>query len=218
MSNTNYPDNSRSGREDKVTPKTELKPEPRVKKVVAGKVIQRKKPLGRRISETLFSNSKGVWLYVVGDILVPAAKDMVVDAAQASLERTFYGESRPGGRRPSHRGGVNLGHTAYNRFSQTGANNRQRDEGRNPSRQARATHSFSEIILETRGEATDVIDQLFELTSKFESATVADLYDMVNITGDYTDTKWGWYDLRGAGVERIRSGYLLDLPRPVPLD
>ena len=47
---------------------------------------------------------------------------------------------------------------------------------------------------------------------------MADLYDMVNITGDYTDTKWGWYDLRGAGVERIRSGYLLDLPRPVPLD
>ena len=69
-----------------------------------------------------------------------------------------------------------------------------------------------------RAEAEEVIDRLFELVSIYESATVADLYELVGLSSTHTDHKWGWTDLMGAGVSRIRGGYLLDLPDPEPLD
>lgn len=70
----------------------------------------------------------------------------------------------------------------------------------------------------TRVEAEEVIDRMFDLVSQYEMVTVADLYDLVGLANNYTDEKWGWTDIRGAGVSRIKGGYLLDLPRPEPLD
>lgn len=86
------------------------------------------------------------------------------------------------------------------------------------SRQARSRHDFDEVVLTSRTEAEEVIDRLFEVVSRYGTATVADLYELVGITGTHTDNKWGWTDLRGAGVSRVRGGYLLDLPEPQPLD
>jgi len=67
-------------------------------------------------------------------------------------------------------------------------------------------------------EAEEVIDRMFDLVSRYEVVTVADLYELVGVSGEYTDAKWGWTDLRGAAAMRIRDGYLLDLPRPIYLD
>ncbi len=86
------------------------------------------------------------------------------------------------------------------------------------SRQARAGHNFDEIILDQRAEAEEVIDKLFELVSRYDTATVADLYELVGLSATHTDHKWGWSDLHGSGVSRVRGGYLLDLPEPVPFD
>lgn len=86
------------------------------------------------------------------------------------------------------------------------------------SRRARSNHDFDEIVLETRVEAEEVIDGLFALISQYETATVADLYELLGESGNFQDEKWGWMDMRGAGVSRIKNGYLLDLPRPEPLD
>ena len=86
------------------------------------------------------------------------------------------------------------------------------------SRQSRARHNFDEIVLDERVEAEEVIDRLFDLVSRYEAATVADLYELVGLSSTHTDNKWGWIDLTGAGVTRVRGGYLLDLPEPESLD
>ena len=103
---------------------------------------------------------------------------------------------------------------------QTSSNPYGRPEPRQlPSRRSRANHNFDEIVLKTRVDAEEVIDNLFMLVGKYESASVADLYEMLGIEGvPYTDDKWGWTDLRGANVTRVSNGYLLDLPKPEPLD
>ena len=49
-------------------------------------------------------------------------------------------------------------------------------------------------------------------------ATVADLYELVGVTGEYTDNKYGWDSLGSASVTRVRGGYLVDLPRTRLLD
>lgn len=217
-----YPSNSRTGKteaseEDRKEASAEEK---NIKRVTQGEVVRRKKSLGKRFRETFVGgDAKGVWGYVVLDVLIPAAKDMVADAMSTGVERMLFGEVRSSSRRGgSRRGGSPYGHVAYNRMSSSNGPPWDREPRREFSRRARSSHDFDEIILETRGEAEEVIDRLFDLVSRYEVATVEDLYELVGITGNYTDRKWGWTDIRGAGVSRVRNGFLIDLPRPEPLD
>lgn len=195
--------------------------EKRVDQVVTGKVVRRKKSLGKRFTEVFVNgpDSRSVFDYVFFDILVPAGKDLFMDATYAGLERKIYGEVRSTGRRGYSRG---PGRTDYNRIS-TGSVLRSDPRGaprEDPrmSRRGRATHDFGEIVLESRVQANEVIDTLYEIISKYEIATVADLYAALGESSNYTDNKWGWDDMRGADSERVRDGYLLVLPRPKPID
>lgn len=192
----------------------------KIEKVVTGEVNQRKKPLGKRFAETFVGgDAKSTMLYVVFDILVPAAKDMAADAVSQGIERMIFGESRTGGRSSSRRSssGSN-GFVSYNRFGPNNQRRGEREEPRGMSRKARATHDFDEIVCATRIEADLVIERLYDLLSRYEQVTVADLYDLVGITGSYTDNKWGWTRLDGARAIRDRNGYLLDLPKPEPIE
>lgn len=190
----------------------------KVERVATGEVVRRKKPLGRRMSENLIGgDAQSVWGYVFGEVLIPAARDMVADAVTGGVERMIFGDSSPAGRRGRSR---SPGYTPYHRYSgsPTGRNVRVDEPRREVSRRARASHNFDEIILSSRVEAEEVLDRLIDLTDRYDNATVADLYELVGISGNYTDAKWGWVDLRGAGVSRARGGYLLNLPRPEPID
>lgn len=209
-----YPSNSRIRKPAPKAPELEQK---KVEKVVEGEVLRRKKPFGKRFSELFIGgNMKMVGEYVLMDVLLPATKDTVADAVSQGIERMLFGEARSTSRRTGMRPGVGNSYVDYRRMS--GGAGPRREDPRSPSRRSRATHNFDEIILETRVEADEVIDRLFDLVAKYESATVADLYELVGVTGSYTDDKWGWTDIRGAGVTRIRNGYLLELPKPEPLD
>jgi hypothetical protein len=195
-------------------------PEKKVEKIISGPVVRRKKSIFRKFVENFTggSDTTSVLDYVVFEILTPAAKDIFVDAFTAGIERKIYGDVRSVGRR--RYGAAVAGRTDYNRIS-TGSV--LRSDPRGPveprlSSRARATHDFGEIVLASRLEADAVIDQLFELVSRYEVATVADLYDLVGVPPTFQDNKWGWSDLRGSCSERVREGYLLNLPRPIPID
>jgi hypothetical protein len=86
------------------------------------------------------------------------------------------------------------------------------------SRPARMRHAFDEIVINTRPEAEEVLDRMFDLISKYDAVAVSDLYELTGITATHADHKWGWDDLRGSNVGRVRGGgYLLELPDPIPL-
>ena len=82
----------------------------------------------------------------------------------------------------------------------------------------RARLNFDDIILESRGEAEEVLSHLLELVENYGVASVADLYELVGITGSFTDNKYGWTNLSTASVSRVRDGYLLNLPNATPID
>jgi hypothetical protein len=82
----------------------------------------------------------------------------------------------------------------------------------------RGNVSINDIILASRVEADEVISRMQSLTIHYGRATVADLFDLVGVTGQYTDEKFGWLNMDGARPHRTRNGYLLDLPNPVQLD
>ena len=78
--------------------------------------------------------------------------------------------------------------------------------------------STNDIIIENRGEAEDVLSRMDELIDQYGLVSVADLYDLVGINGNYTDNKYGWFNIRTASVVRVRDGYMIKLPKAVPLN
>jgi hypothetical protein len=75
-----------------------------------------------------------------------------------------------------------------------------------------------EVIVGSLREAEEVINELSRIIELYNSATVADLYDLVDISGKFTDQKWGWTDMSIAAVNRVKEGYLLILPKLESLD
>lgn len=201
-----FPSNSKNDRNE-----TD-KPEKKVERVTTGKVIERKKSLGKKFSETFFGGDSinTVIGYVFNDVLLPAAKSTISDMVSSGIEMLLFGTTS--GKR-SRGGSSSGGRTSYGNYYKADGS-RTDAMGRKPiSSQNRARHNFDDIILETRGEAEEVLSNLVDLVRDYEVASVADLYDLVDITSNFTDNKWGWEDLRGASVSRVREGYLLNLPK-----
>lgn len=207
MTNPEFPSNSEVSKKGVPDGKN-------ISPVVTGSAVRRKRSLRKQFKETFVSgDARTAIRYVLFDVLLPAAKDTVVEAGSQGIEKLIFGDSRRRGSTPPQSGPY--GHIAYNRYS---SGSRYSGPERAMSRRSRAQHNFDEIVLDERVEAEEVIDRLFDLVSRYEAATVADLYELVGLSSTHTDNKWGWTDLTGAGVTRVRGGYLLDLPEPESLD
>lgn len=207
MENPEFPPNSEASK--KGVPDGKI-----INPVVSSGAVRRKRSLRKQFKETFVSGDARTAIhYVLFDVLLPAAKDMVVEAGSQGIEKLIFGDSRRRGSTPPQTGPY--GNIAYHRYS---SQSRFTGPQRAMSRASRARHNFDEIVLDERGEAEEVIDRLFDVVNRYESASVADLYELVGLASTHTDQKWGWTDLTGAGVSRVRGGYLLDLPDPEPLD
>lgn len=208
-----FPRNSRTTR-----PAPQENAEKNIKPVA--KAVQRKKPLGKRLKESFFGGTtKGVWEYVLADVLLPAARDMVADAASQGVERMVFGEARSVGRRTGARPPISsYGSQPYTRYSTPVGRASGREEVRPVNRTIAEPFDFDDIVIATRPEAETVLERLGDLVDRYGAASVRDLYELVGITGNYTDDKYGWDDLRTAKYGRTRDGYVLDLPRPIPLE
>lgn len=208
---------SRTKRPEKEAPKLE---EPKkIEKVVTGEVVRRKKPLGKRLMETFIGGSaKSAWEYVVSDILVPAARDTIADVVSQGIERIIFGENRSSSRRG--RSIVGNNYVNYQRYSSSSVSRREdpRERDRSIDRRARGMLDYEDLVISTRHEAEDVIDAMKNRIDRYDTASVGDLYEALGIQGAFTYDNYGWVDLHGARVVRVRDGYVLDLPRPEPFN
>lgn len=202
-------------------PKLAEEPE-KVERVISGPAEQRKRGLGRQFKDTFVGGSGRMAMeYMVTDIVVPAIRDLMFDALQGGLDRLIYGESRirrgygGGHRSPSSSSSYEgVGHVNYQ-----GIISNKPSGGRPLSRQSRERHDFGDIILQSREDANDVLDRMFDVLSRYGSVPVSTLYALTGIQSSHTDEKWGWTSLAGARAAKQRNGgFLLDLPDPIPLD
>ena len=146
--------------------------------------------------------------YIVNDVLIPAAKKAISDIITNGIDMILYGEAK--GRDRRRDGGSRVSYTKYYE--------RDRDRDYDRTRTRRSVYDYDDIILDTRGEAEDVLNRMDDLIDAYGMVSVADLYDLVGISGNYTDNKYGWTNLRNAEVRRTRDGYLLKLPKALPFD
>lgn len=207
-----FPSNSHKTRESKEETKAEQK---KVAKITTCAVVTRKKGLWKRITETFIKDDvTSVSSYILHDVLIPAAKSTISDMVQGGIEMMLFGERK--GSRTKRSGGQS--YVSYNNYSSSRYDRDKRDDRREISPQNRARHNFDEIILTSRGESEEVLSHLVDLIIDYGQATVADLYDLVGMTGNFTDNKYGWVDLSSASVSRVHDGYLLNLPKTLLLD
>jgi hypothetical protein len=183
-------------------------PEKKVEKVIAGTVKSKKKGELQKFADVFISEDVDkVKSYILMDVLIPAVKKAISDIVTNGIDMVLYGET---GRTKKNSPGSKVSYRSYYD---------KRDERRDyDSPRTRTGYSYDDIILDNRGEAEDVLSKMDELISTYDFASVADLYDLVGITGNYTDNKYGWTDIRSASVVRVREGYMLKLPKALPLN
>lgn len=202
----NLPDNSHKSRnEKKEVQATEGK---RVEKVIKGKAKVKKNEI-RKLTDVFISEDVGnVKNYILMDVIVPAVKKAIYDLVVGTLDMSLYG-GRGGGGRRSTADKVSY-KTDYNGVS-------RRDERTYNSNRTASGYSYDDIVVDTRGEAEAVLMRLDEVMEEYECVRVADLYDLVGVTGNYTDNNYGWTNIRNAEVVRVRDGYKIKMPRAIPL-
>jgi len=146
--------------------------------------------------------------YLIFDTIIPHVKETVLDL----INMAFYGESY-GGRRNSRRGYYSTNErTSYASYYKSDRDREKRDR-------SRKSNDIPEIIVESRADGMDVIEEMNNLIDEYDSVSVGDLNQIVGVTGNYQDEKFGWYDISSAKVKRVGPDeYLIDLPRPKPLD
>lgn len=190
---TNYQSNSKKSKLNTVEDKN------KVDKIVKGKVKTKKKNgiLASFINDDLQDIKK----YIVEDVLIPTIKKTITDVVKNSIDMFFYGEVSRSTRSNSSR----ISYSSYY------------DRDREP-RSRRNSLLIDDIVLESRAEAEEVLDRLDEMIEEFGMASVLNLYDLIGVTAPFTADKYGWTDIRNATAVRVRDGYLLKLPRVMPLD
>lgn len=199
----NLPDNSRKGREE--AKNKQALEEKRAEKVVRGRVKTKKNEMRKLANVFISDDVVNVKHYILMDVLVPSIKKALYDIVVGALDMTFF-HGRSGSKRPT---ADKVSFRDYNSVSRD-------DRGSNRFRTT-SGYSYDDIILETRGEAEAVLARMDEIMEEYQIVRVADLYDLVGITGEHTDNKYGWTNIRNAEVERVRDGYRIKMPRALPI-
>lgn len=208
-------DYASNAKKDKVEAKPEKK---KVERVVSGAVVVQKKSLGRKFRDLFIeADFKSVVKYIIAEVLIPAARNTIVDASTKGVERMMYGESSM--RRRHMGGGPRI---TYNNPINRGG---YRDSGhrappieigvRSSSQPSR--HSKEDFILSSREEAELVLERMNDIIDTYEVVSVADLNELVGFPTTHQDNKWGWTFLGDVQIRQIREGYLIDFPPAEPI-
>ena len=180
--------------------------EKKVEKIVTGSVRSKKKNELNKLADVFIAEDiSNVKSYILQDIIIPAIKTAISDVVTNGIDMILYGETGKTKKSTSSR-------VSYRDYYSSN------DRKSSYSSASRRSYSYDDIILDNRAEAEEVLVRMDELIEAYGVASVGDLYDLVGLTGDYTDNKYGWTNLRSAQAVRVRDGYLLKLPKALPLN
>jgi len=210
MDINNLEPNSHKYRQEKAQGAKPVVEKQHIQKVISGTATLHRKSLGRRFIDIFFNGDvKDVKAYLIYDVLFPAIKETVSNLVTKGTEMILFGEAS--------RSSSNKIKTGIGTYVSYGGQYRESRERLMPSRQNRMSHRFDDVKFETRGDAEQVLDVLVDYVERYGQATIGDFYDACGITPEWTDTaeceSYGWKDMRGASVSRIRDGYIVDLPK-----
>ena len=181
----------------------------KVEKVISGSAKPKKKGEMQKFADVFISEDVGnVKSYILMDVLVPAIKKAISDIVTNGIDIILYGET---GRTRKASSGTKVSYGKYY--------DREPDRRRDRSISSRGGYDYDDIVFETRGDAEKVLDSMNDIISQYGVVSVLDLYDLADVSTDnYAANKYGWTDISGCKAIRVRDGYILKLPRALPLN
>lgn len=199
-----YKPNSHKSKEQNTPPSDK-----KIEKIVSGAVKSKKKSEIGKLADIFISEDvNNVKSYILMGVLVPAIKKAISDIVTNGIDMILYGETEKTKK-----------NSAASKVSYRSYYEKENDSRKdyNPLN-TKSGYSYDDIILDDRGEAIEVLSRMNELIDTYQMVSVADLYELVGLTGNYTDNKYGWTDISSASVVRVREGYAIKLPRALPLN
>ena len=135
---------------------------------------------------------------------MPAIKKLIYDIVNDGASMLLFGNTSSGRKKTI---GSNV---SYRQFYDS------KVEDHRPVSSSR--FDYDDLIFESRGEAEAALSKMDEVIDVYGTVSVADLYDMCELTAPYTSNKYGWSNIQTAEVARLRDGgYVLKLPRALPI-
>lgn len=201
-----YEPNSRLSKERRA--EAEKAKEKKVEKVVSGKVTTRENKSRKFMGSFISGDANSVWESVLMDVLIPSLKKLVSEGINTASDLLIYGESRGRSSRSESK-------VSYRRYYEDRYGDRRESESR--SRGVRNRFDYDDLVFETRGDAMEVLKQMRETIDEFGLVSVGDMYDFAGTSAPFTSHDYGWTSLRSADVKRVRDGYVLDLPKFMPI-
>jgi len=175
----------------------------KVEKVVSGNVNRKKKSEAKKIADIFISDDiHNVKSFILMDVIVPTVKKTIDEIVTNGLRMVLYGGDKPGKKSTSK--------ISYR-------DSYERNSGRS-SRSGRNRYDLDEIVLDSRSEAEEVLENMYDLLEEYGIVSVSDYFELLGLDTEFTDNKFGWASLRSADVVRVRNGYVVRLPRPMAID
>lgn len=171
--------------------------------------VRKRSGLSRSFDEFVRDDLNKVKEFAITDVIVPAIKKSISDIFKTGIDMILYhGETGSSSRRYPDSSKV-----SYRSYYDSAP-------ARRPSSYSDRRNAYycDERIFDSRGEAEAKLAQLDDIMAHYHLVRVADYCEIVGITGTYTDNDYGWTDLRTAEVVRVREGYIIRMPRALPID
>ncbi len=162
-----------------------------------------KKSSAQEFKELFFPETpNAVGDYIFKDIVVPAIKNLVIDIVSDGVNMLLTGKTG----RAGYSGASNVSYQKYYKGTET-VRTTVRDD-----------NFLGDVVVYSYEDAKEVLSRLNETIQQFGSASVGDLYALIGKTCPHTALKYGWKDIRMATVVKVREGYLLKMPKAIPID
>lgn len=200
-------DNKQVGRFDKS--KAPSVDREHIEKVINGTAKVRTNNV-RKFTDSFFAEDiSTVKNHLRDDVFIPEIKKLIVNLIKDGVDIFFNGRVTRGDKRDRFAGD----YVSYNRFSDKGSERRPYESARTNNR-----FNYEDILFETRGQAERVLDAMDGIIRKYGVVDVAAMYEMVELTAPFTANNYGWMDISTATVERVYGGYVIRLPKAMPIE
>lgn len=188
---------------------------PKAKPVVKkGAVVQTKKSVGQKFKDIFIQEDVNtVKKYVFQEVIEPGFKNLILDC----LSMFFFKEAYNGHRRGKRYYDDDDEYVPYSSYYGGKRKRKKKKKDYDDEEESEAT-DYANIVLKYREDAEEVVNEMRRRIKKYGRASVADLFDLIQITGKYTDNNWGWEDPNAIGIKRVSNGYLIDVEEAELLD
>lgn len=144
--------------------------------------------------------------YIIKDVIIPTVKRAVCDTIVNAANMLIYGTTRSSGVDVLGRNGTPASYVSYSSYSQN-----------QPAKPTPGRYSFDDIVLPTHQEAEDVLRGMSDILASYPVVSVADFYELCGTNGAHTDHNYGWRSIAQAEIIRTKNGYVVKLPKPIPI-